>query len=154
MPATTPNAKKDKAGIPDKNDANSLIPLLLATLGNPHVSFKTMVALDPHSRTESALEHRFRPWRKEAVALAAAHPDLITPATNSPVKPRAPANKVANAKGNSKQASVAAGDAMVEDNAEDSKIKKEMDDLVSNLRIDKFGRLNTSRSMQKCLFRL
>ena len=58
-------------------DANSIIPLLLATIGNPTISFKKMAAMDELGRTESSLEHKFRKWREKGREIAAQSPEHI-----------------------------------------------------------------------------
>ena len=57
------------------NDANSIIPLLLATIGNPTISFKKMAAMDELERTESSLEHKFRKWREKGREIASQNPE-------------------------------------------------------------------------------
>ena len=42
------------------NDADSSMPLLFATIGNPTISFKKITAMDKLNRTEFSLEHEFR----------------------------------------------------------------------------------------------
>ena len=56
-------------------DANSIVPLLLATIGNPIISFKKMAAMDELGRTESSLEHKFRKWREKGREIAAQSPE-------------------------------------------------------------------------------
>lgn len=78
------------------------MPLLLATIGNPSISFKKMAAMDELDRTESSLEHRFRKWRQKGRELAAQNPvhtgTLGTSNAGATVtkKPCAPAKKGAN----------------------------------------------------------
>ena len=81
------------------NDADSIMPLLFATIGNPSISFKKMAAMDELGRTESSLEHKFRKWRQKGRDIAAKNPDIAgTLGTSSSEaattkKPRAPVKK-------------------------------------------------------------
>ena len=59
----------------NSTDANSIIPLLLATIGNPTISFKKMAAMDELGRTESSFEHKFRKWREKGREIAAQNPE-------------------------------------------------------------------------------
>lgn len=130
---TTPTGKGGKAAVVDKYDADSMIPLLLATLGNPPPNYKTMAALDPQGRTESAFQHRFRSWRKEGLALVEANPEVAAAAATTPGKKRAPiAKKNGNGKGNAKQADVGEEEEAADEGTGAAGIKKEDDiDMVS-----------------------
>lgn len=99
-----PKGKGGKAPASANNDADSIMPLLFATIGNPSISFKKMAAMDELGRTESSLEHRFRKWRQKGREIAAENPEnagsLSTTSTaNTPKKPSAPSKKGGNGKG-------------------------------------------------------
>lgn len=97
-----PKGKGGKALANASNDADSLVPLLLATIGNPAISFKKMAAMDELGRTESSFEHRFRKWRQKGREIAAQNPvHTGTLGTSNPgaaitKMPCAPAKKGAN----------------------------------------------------------
>ena len=101
----SPKGNGGKAPADASNDADSLVPLLLATIGNPAISFKKMAAMDELGRTESSLEHRFRKWRQKGREMAAENPthtgtfgtSLAGAATTK--KPRAPAKNAAHDRG-------------------------------------------------------
>ena len=94
--------KGGKAPATASNDADTLVPLLLATIGNPAISFKKMAAMDELGRTESSIEHRFRKWRQKGREIAAQDPahtgSLGTSSAGAAVtkKPCVPAKKGAN----------------------------------------------------------
>ena len=92
MSNTATPTKGGKAGGPAT--ADSIMPLLFATIGNPSISFPKMAAMDPEGRTASALEHKFRTWRQKGREIAQANPDHAgnqTPTAKG--KKRAPAKK-------------------------------------------------------------
>ena len=116
------------------NDADSIMPLLFATIGNPSISFKKMAAMDELGRTESSLEHKFRKWRQKGREIAAEHPENAgkldtTSATTTPKKPRAPAKKGDNGKGKgpAKQAYVRDEEEEMDD---EGVIKQELNEMV------------------------
>ena len=119
-----------------KDDVDSIMPLLFATIGNPSISFKKMAAMDELGRTESTLEHRFRKWRQKGREIAAANPEHagVTAAAGTQTsipKKRASAKKNRDSKGKApaKQADVGDEEDEVEDDAGIA-IKKEADDRV------------------------
>jgi len=88
-------------------DADSIMPLLFATIGNPAISFKKMAAMDEEGRTESSLEHKFRKWRQQGREIAEKYPEHAGPVDSTPKKTRAaPAKKGANRKNKAKQSDV------------------------------------------------
>lgn len=101
-----PKGKGGKATANASNDADSIVPLLLATIGNPAISFKKMAAMDELGRTESSIEHRFRKWRQKGREIAAqnpAHTGILGASSAGAAvtkKPCAPAKKGANDGGN------------------------------------------------------
>ena len=133
---TNPKGKGGKASASANNDADSIMPLLFATIGNPPISFKKMAAMDELGRTESSLEHKFRKWRQKGRDIAADNPENAgtlgtTSAATTPKKPRAPpAKKVDNGKGKglAKQAHVR--DEEEEMDNEEGVIKQEPDEMV------------------------
>ena len=100
-----PKSKGARAPANANNDADSMMPLLLATLGNPTISFKKMAAMDELSRTESSLEHTFRKWRQKGREIAAQNPahagtlGTSDAAAGITKKPRASAKEGANGRG-------------------------------------------------------
>ena len=86
-------------GTTEGNDFDTMIPLLLASLGNIHPNFKTMAALDKYKRTESCFQKRFRNWKKKAQELLNANPDVGTASATAPLKPRDPPKKKGKGKG-------------------------------------------------------
>lgn len=108
MPAN-PNAAGKGRQSTVGTDADSIMPLLFAAIGNPAVSFKKMAAMDSEGRTESSFEHKFRKWRQQARDLAEKFPEIAGPAPErTPKKPRAaPAKKSTN--GEAKQTDVGDG---------------------------------------------
>ncbi|CAF9920128.1 hypothetical protein IMSHALPRED_004822 [Imshaugia aleurites] len=120
------------------NDADSIMPLLFATIGNPTISFKKMAAMDELGRTESSLEHKFRKWRQKGRDIAAEHPDHAGTlgAAGAPAaaakKPRAQAKKGADVRGKApaKQANV--GDEEDEIDEETGVVKQEPDETVTS----------------------
>lgn len=131
----SPNGKGGgKASNGVSNDADSIMPLLFATIGNPAISFKKMAAMDEHGRTESALEHKFRKWRQKGRDIAAANPEHAGPAAASPTKkPRAPPKKAANSKTkeSSEQADVGDEEDEVDDAEEGLGVRQEHDAMVT-----------------------
>lgn len=144
-----PNNKGGKAAVADKYDADSMIPLILATLGNPPTNYKIMAALDPHGRTESAFQHRFRSWRKEALALTEANPEIAVNAVSTPGKKRVPVTKKnGNGKGNAKQTDVGGEEGETGEAAGMDGIKQEDDiDMVSRPGLDVVQLLTICRLM-------
>ena len=116
------------------NDADSLVPLLLATVGNPTPNFKKMAAMDDAKRSQSSLEHRFRKWRQEGRQIAEKYPEHAgQTAVGTPKKPRAaPAKSTANGKAKARQADV--GD---EEDEADEGAHGEIDAVASNKECDK-----------------
>lgn len=132
----SPKGKGPRAPANANNDADSIMPLLFATIGNPTISFKKMAAMDELGRTESSLEHKFRKWRQKGREIAAENPEnagILGTASAGAVtakKPRAPAKKAANGRGKGpvKQADVEdEGDEIDE---EACAVKQEPDDMV------------------------
>ena len=113
-------------------DPDSLMPLLLASLGNPTISFRIMATMDEEGRTQSALEHKFRNWRKIAREITEKHPDIAGPATTPTAKKTraAPAKHSVSDKAKGKQADV--GDEEDENGEEGGSgtVKKEENESV------------------------
>ncbi|KAL2058579.1 hypothetical protein ABVK25_001307 [Lepraria finkii] len=86
-------------GTTEGDDFDTMIPLLLASLGNIHPNFKTMAALDKYKRTESSFQQRFRNWKKKAPEPLNANPDVGTASATAPLKPRALPKKTGKGKG-------------------------------------------------------
>ena len=113
-PEANSKSKGGKANANANNDADSIMPLLFATIGNPAISFKEMAAMDELGRTESSLEHRFRKWRQKGREIAAknsAHAGALrtsNAAAATTKKPRISAKKGADgsSKGPIEQAGV------------------------------------------------
>ena len=104
--STEASLKGKGARLPtNANDANSIIPLLLATIGNPTISFKKMAAMDELERTESSLEHKFRKWREKGREIAAQNPEhtgtqgSISAGAAASKKPRAISKNAVSGKG-------------------------------------------------------
>ncbi|CAD6591317.1 MAG: hypothetical protein ASARMPRED_005307 [Alectoria sarmentosa] len=101
----SPKGKGGRAPVNANNDADSIMPLLFATIGNPTISFKKMAAMDELGRTESSLEHKFRKWRQKGRGIAAENPEnagtlgTVSAGAATAKKPRAPAKKAANGRG-------------------------------------------------------
>lgn len=133
-----PKGKGGKASASANNDADSIMPLLFATIGNPSISFKKMAAMDDLGRTESSLEHKFRKWRQKGRDIAAENPENAgslgtTSAANTPKKPRAPSKKVGKGKGKGRgpdKQAYAADDEQDEVGEEGGVIKQESDEMV------------------------
>lgn len=140
--AASPKGKGRKVAANVNDDANSIMPLLFATIGNPKISFKKMAAMDELGRTESSLEHKFRKWRQKGREIAAENPENAgAPDTASAgaaagaaatKKPRAATKKGASAsdrgKGVVKQAVI--GDEKDETEEEAAAIKQEPEEMV------------------------
>ena len=92
-PAETSPNKKGNADS-TKYDIDNVIPVLLASLGNAPVNYKTIAAMDDLGRTEYAWQHRFRRWKSLAKDILDAHPGLVTAAATAAPK-RSPAKKAA-----------------------------------------------------------
>lgn len=132
---TNPNGKGGRASANANNDADSIMPLLFATLGNPSISFKKMAAMDELGRTESSLEHKFRKWRQKGRDIAAANPENAgtlgtASAATTPKKPRAPAKKVDNGKGKGPAKQAHVRDEKEEMDDEQEVIKQEPNEMV------------------------
>ena len=108
-------------------DADSLVPLLLAALGNPLVNFRIMASLDDEGRTQNSLEHKFRKWRQLGREIVEKHPEVAGPVTSPDQKKTrtAPVKQTKDSKGKGKQTNV--GDEEDEDVEKvwAGKIKKE-----------------------------
>ena len=97
------------------------MPLLLATLGNPSVSFKKMAAMDELGRSESSFEHKFRKWRQRGREIAAKNPAHAGSSNTFDVggattkKPSASAGKGANSNGKGSIEQARADDKGIED---------------------------------------
>lgn len=132
----SPKGKGGRAPANANNDADSIMPLLFATIGNPAISFKKMAAMDELGRTESSLEHKFRKWRQKGREIAAENPEnagnlgTATAGAASSQKRRASAKKGASGggKGSVKQACV--GDEEDEIDEEAGAVKQEPDEMV------------------------
>lgn len=131
----SPKGKGGRAPM-NANDADSIMPLLFATIGNPAISFKKMAAMDELGRTESSLEHRFRKWRQKGREIAAENPEnagtLGTASAGAAIskKARAPAYKVAIGKGKGPVKQAEIGDVEEEMNEEAEAVKQESDEMV------------------------
>lgn len=69
MPPPTPkSAKPTRVNVTYNTPGDDLMVLLIAT-ADMKFDYKAMSAMDPHNRTASALEHRFRGFRAAAKAL-------------------------------------------------------------------------------------
>lgn len=135
----SPKGKGGKAPA-NANDADSIVPLLLATIGNPMISFKKMAAMDELGRTESSHEHKFRKWRQKGREIAAEFPEYAgttiaaNAETTTAMKPRAPAKKGANARGRSPVQQVDDGDEEDEIDEEAGMVKLEPGEMVVDKR--------------------
>ena len=131
-----PKGKGGRAPASANNDADSIMPLLFATIGNPAISFKKMAAMDELGRTESSLEHKFRKWRQKGREIAAKNPEnagtlgTTSAAATTPKKPRAPAKKGDNGKGKGPAKQAHVRDEEDEINDEAGVIKQEPDEMV------------------------
>jgi len=116
------------------NDADSIMPLLFATIGNPSISFPKMAAMDAEGRSASALEHKFRKWRQKGREIAEANPDhageMGKAATPKKRAPAAKKNANANGKTKAKQADVGDEEDKTVDYAEAVDITKEEEGMV------------------------
>lgn len=132
---TNPKGKGGRASASANNDADSIMPLLFATIGNPSISFKKMAAMDDLGRTESSLEHKFRKWRQKGREIAAENPENAgtlgtTSAATTPKKPRAPAKKGDNGKGKGPAKQAYVRDEQEEMDDEEGVIKQEPNEMV------------------------
>ncbi|KAF6236572.1 hypothetical protein HO173_005353 [Letharia columbiana] len=131
----SPKGKGGRAPANAGNDADSIMPLLFATIGNPAISFKKMAAMDELGRTESSLEHKFRKWRQKGREIAAENPEnagtlgTANAGGATTKKPRAPVKKGANGKdeGPVKQAGVEDEEDDIDEEA--GAIKQESDEM-------------------------
>ncbi len=118
------------------NDSDSIMPLLLATIGNPTISFKRMAAMDELGRTESSLEHKFRKWRQKGREIAAQHPENAGTQSSSSTgaattkKSRAATKKGANYKGKGSTEQADVEDEEDQTNEETGIVKEEPDKMV------------------------
>ena len=88
-------------------DADGIMPVLFATIGNPPINFKKMAAMDEEGRTASSLEHKFRKWRQQGREIAEKYPEHAGPVSNAGSKRGGgPAKKETSGKGKSKQVDV------------------------------------------------
>lgn len=132
----SPKGKGGRAPANANNDADSIMPLLFATIGNPAISFKKMAAMDELGRTESSLEHKFRKWRQKGREIAAENPEhagsLGTASAGAATtkKPRAPPKKGANGKGKGPAEQVDVGDEEDDVDEEAGTVKQEPDGMV------------------------
>ena len=130
-----PKGKGGKAST-NANDADTIMPLLFATIGNPTISFKKMAAMDELGRTESSLEHRFRKWRQKGREIAAGNPEhagtlgLSTSGTATTKKPRAPAKKGASDRGKGPIEQAGVEDEENETDEDARAVKQEPDEMV------------------------
>lgn len=78
----------EKAGAKSPNDQHEdLIPLLIASIpGRITLNFKRMKELDPHGRTASSLEHKFRKYKVAAKDILIANGIKTTEDENSSAK--------------------------------------------------------------------
>ena len=131
-----PKGKGGKASTNVNNDADSIMPLLFATIGNPTISFKKMAAMDDLGRTESSLEHRFRKWRQKGREIAAQNPghagtlEPSTSRTATTKKPRALAKKGANDRGKGPIEQAGVEDEEDETDEEARAVEQEPDEMV------------------------
>ena len=134
----SPKGKGGRAPANAHNHADDIMPLLFATIGNPAISFKKMAAMDELGRTESSLEHKFRKWRQKGREIAAKHPGnagtLDTASAGAPAtkKPRTPAKKEANLKGEGPVEQANVGDEKDEIDAEAGVVKQEPEEMVTS----------------------
>ena len=70
-----PKGKGSKVPANATTGADSIVPLLLATIGNPIIDFRKMATMDELGRTESSLEHRFRKWRQKGREIVLENPE-------------------------------------------------------------------------------
>ena len=70
--------RKTQSRVSAPLEAKEIIPLLLAAHPNLKINFKAMFAYSQGTRTASALEHRFRPWKGDADKLRKEFPDIAT----------------------------------------------------------------------------
>ena len=106
--------------------------------GNPTIPFKKMAAMDELHRTESSLEHKFRPWRQKGREIAAKYPEMAGTLGNSSSstgaattkKPRAAAKKGAGPQGKGSLKKVDAKDDEDDADEEAKAVKQESEDLV------------------------
>ena len=87
MSANASPAAKKGGNENTKYDIDSVLPVLLASLGNPTIDYKAMAAMDELERTEFAWQHRFRRWKVQAKDILAAHGDE---AGSNGAKPKIP----------------------------------------------------------------
>lgn len=146
--AGSPKGKGGRAPANANNDADSIMPLLFATIGNPTISFKKMAAMDELGRTESSLEHKFRKWRQKGREIAAENPEdagALDPASAGVAaakKPRAPAKKGASGRGKGVVKQVATGDEEEETDEEAGAVKQEPEEMVISRNAWSFGMTN------------
>ena len=133
---SNPKGKGGRAPASANNDADSIMPLLFATIGNPAISFKKMAAMDELGRTESSLEHKFRKWRQKGREIAAENPEnagtlrAASAGAATTKKSRAPAKKSTNGKGNGPDEQSDLEDEEDEIDEEARGVKQEPDEMV------------------------
>ena len=143
-----PKGKGGKASTNANNDADTIMPLLFATIGNPTISFKKMAAMDELGRTESSLEHRFRKWRQKGREIAARNPEHAgtlgppTSGTATTKKPRAPAKKGANDRGKGPIEQAGVEDEEDETDEDARAVKQEPDEMVRSTTAYSLGMTN------------
>ena len=119
------------------NDTDTLVPLLLAAVGNPKISFKNMAAMDELGRTESSLEHRFRKWRQKGREIAAKHPentgtlDASSAGTANTKEPRVSAKGGTSSRGKEPISQAGGIEGQEDEEGEGRAMKQEPDGLVN-----------------------
>lgn len=149
-----PKGKGGRAPANANNDADSIMPLLFATIGNPAISFKKMAAMDELGRTESSLEHKFRKWRQKGREIGAENPEnagnLGAASAGAAItkKPRTPAKKGASGtgKGPAKQSYVGDEEDEEDEIEETGTVKQEPDEKVILGLTDVLTRLTSNRA--------
>ena len=114
---------KAKAAVGSTADIDSMMPLLFAAHPGLIPAYKRMAELDPHGRTYSQMEHKFRKWRKDGEQILAEHPEIAEALKAGGEAPKKRAPKGANGKGKGKQTEVGEKDGH-EEGSSDVAVKK------------------------------
>ena len=134
--AAGPKGKSGRASANATNDADSIMPLLFAAIGNTKISFKNMAAMDELGRTESSLEHRFRKWRQKGREIAAGYPENAgTPSASNAgaaitKEPRVPTKKGTSSRGKGPISQTGGIEGKEDESDEGRAIKQEPDEMV------------------------